>query len=98
MSATEQQQAGNTPLWRKLADPISYVLGWVLLDSQVGIIRHAPDHPSETAMWIAALLIGVPGVLQVLMWRFGQGGSSTPAGLSSPPPVPVDSSSPPSPS
>jgi hypothetical protein len=99
VSTTQQeQQSGGTPRWRKFADPISYIMGWVLLDSQVGIVRHAPANPNETAMWIAALLIGVPGVLQVIMWRFGQSGGSTPAASSSPGPAPEGSPSPPSPS
>ncbi len=66
-------------------DVVSYCLGWALMDSQVGIFRAPPAHPSETAMWIAALLIGVPGIAQVIALRFGTApGGSPPAVAGSP--------------
>ena len=76
-------------------DVLSYVGGWLLMDSQAGVFTTPPSHPNETVMWIAALLIGVPGVAQVIALRFGgtapvgsppaSGGS--PASPSSPPSV-----------
>lgn len=67
-------------------DVVSYVLGWLMMDSQAGILSAPPVHPNETAMWIAALLIGVPGVAQVIALRFGGTGSTQPqsAGALSP--------------
>jgi len=71
-------------------DVASYVLGWALMDSQAGIFTDPPPHPNETLMWIAALLIGVPGVAQVIALRFGGGASalSRPVGQDSSPSLP----------
>jgi hypothetical protein len=65
-------------------DVVSYALGWWLMDSQAGMFTDPPAHPNETLMWIAALLIGVPGVAQVIALRFGGTGSMPPPSAAQP--------------
>lgn len=55
-----------------MLDVASYPLGWWLMDSQTGMFGGtAPPNPNETVIWVAALLIGVPGIQQLLMLKFG---------------------------
>jgi hypothetical protein len=51
----------------------SYLIGVALMFKQAGIIFTPPAAPNETMIWIAALLIGVPGVAQIITLRFGTG-------------------------
>jgi len=76
---------GNTgrPGWITLArDITSYVGGWLLIFRQAGILFDPPAQPNDTVIWIGALLIGVPGVAQILAWRFGGGSTTAPVGSS----------------
>lgn len=45
---------------------------------QSGIIFEPPAQANETLIWIAALLIGVPGIAQIVTLRFGTGSQPLP--------------------
>jgi len=76
-----------------LRDTSAYVGGWLLMLKEAGILFDPPPQANETLIWVAALLIGVPGVAQVIAWRFGTGGvPSSPPPPESPPPLPSTSS------
>lgn len=77
--------------WVVTRDVTSYLGGWALMLKQAGIFFVPPPQPNETLIWVSALLIGVPGVIQVIGWRFGTGG-----GGSAPAPPALPSSLPPS--
>lgn len=58
---------------RVLLDTASWLGGWVLIFKQAGIIFAPPPQVNETLIWLAAAMIGVPGVAQILLARFGSG-------------------------
>lgn len=82
---------GTPGRWTIIRDVGTYLGGWVLLAKQAGILLDPPSAPSETLIWAAAVMIGGPGIVQLLTWRFGTGGS-----LSQPESPPSPSSSTPS--
>lgn len=57
----------------------------MIILKQAGILFPAPAQVNETLIWLAAALIGVPGLTQLLALRFG---GSTPTGGSLPGPPP----------
>lgn len=75
-----------------LRDVTSYIGGWLLIFKQAGILFAPPAQTNETLIWVAGLLIGVPGLAQLIAWKTGGG---TPAGTAGPPALPA---SPPPPS
>lgn len=72
-----------------LRDVVAWVIAGTILLKQAGILFDPPSQVSETLVWVAAGLIGGPGMLQVLQARFGQ---STSTDGSSSPPLPRESS------
>lgn len=76
-------------LRRILLDTLSWGGGWVIILKQAGILFVPPPQVNETLIWMAAALIGVPGLTQLLALRFG---GSTPTAGSPPGPVPPVSS------
>lgn len=56
-----------------LLDTASWLGGWVLIFKQAGIIFDPPSQVNETLVWLAAAMIGVPGVAQILLAKFGSG-------------------------
>lgn len=76
------------PGWTTLLRDIgSYLIGVAIMFKQAGIIFTPPPQANQTLIWIAALLIGVPGVAQIIALRFGTGSQPLP------PPSPDSSSS-----
>jgi hypothetical protein len=69
------------------------VLGWAIIFKQAGILFVPPAQVSESLIWMAAALIGVPGLAQLAALRFG-GSAPTPG---SPGPAPLPESPPSSP-
>jgi len=59
-------------------DVASWVGGWLIIFRQAGIIFDPPAQANETLIWVGAVLVGVPGALQILVGRFG-GDTSTDA-------------------
>ena len=77
--------------WTVLRDVGSWVGGWLLIFKQAGILFAPPGQVNETLVWMAAALIGVPGVMQLWLARSG---ADTSTGVSpSPPPSPESSPS-----
>jgi hypothetical protein len=77
--------------WTILRDAGSWIGGWLIIFKQAGILFDPPPQTNETLVWMAAVLIGVPGVAQLWLARYGQ---STPtAGSSLSPPSPESSPS-----
>lgn len=76
-----------------LRDAATWVGGWMIIFKQAGLFFDPPPQVNETLVWMAAALIGVPGVVQIWQARSG-GGTST---GESPPPSPSPASSPSSP-
>lgn len=74
---------------RVLLDTASWLGGWIIIFKQAGILFVPPAQVNETLVWLAAAMIGVPGVAQILLARFGGG---TGMGESPPPPPPPASS------
>jgi hypothetical protein len=69
--------------WTVVRDVGTYLGGWALIFKQAGIVFDPPSLPSETMIWAAAAMIGGPGIVQLITWRFGTGGS--PSGSEPPP-------------
>jgi len=69
--------------WTVLRDAGSWIGGWLLIFKQAGIIFDPPAQVNETLIWMAAALIGVPGVFQLWLARSG---AATSTGASPPPP------------
>lgn len=67
-----------------LRDVAAWVIAALILLKQAGIFLPPPSQVSETLVWVAAGLIGGPGMLHVLQARFGQS-TSTDAPSPSPP-------------
>lgn len=74
-----------------LRDAGSWVLGWVIIFKQAGILFDPPSQTSETLIWVAAALIGVPGVAQ--LWQARSGVATSMDGSVQPPPSPESASS-----
>jgi hypothetical protein len=74
-------------LRRILLDTLSWGGGWVIILKQAGILFVPPPQVNETLIWLAAALIGVPGLTQILALRFG--GSTPTAGSPPVPPPPA---------
>ena len=92
MSAQQQQPP---PGWfTVLRDVVALTFPWVLIFKQAGIGFAPPQEVSEPILWLAGAMLSVPGVGQILAFKFG-GGTGT---AGSPPPdhSPVLPYSPPS--
>lgn len=70
MSAQQQERPR---WWRVLIDVASFTLPWVVIFKQAGIMFDPPAQVSEALLWLAGAMLGVPGVSQVLVSRFGNG-------------------------
>jgi len=77
--------------WTVLRDAGSWIGGWLLIFKQAGILFAPPSQVNETIIWMAAALIGVPGVMQLWLARSG---ADTSTGVS--PSLPPSSESAPS--
>jgi CDP-diglyceride synthetase len=72
----------------------TYVLGWVIIFDQAGIVFAPPPQPNESLIWGAFALIaewGVSGAASVIGARFGRGSGSSPVPEVSPSPPPSSS-------
>lgn len=81
MSAQQRQSPPGWP--RVLVDLASFTLPWVLIFKQAGIGFAPPAEVSEPILWLAGAMLGIPGVSQILAFRFGGGtgtGESPPPG------------------
>jgi hypothetical protein len=65
-----------------LRDVVALTFPWVLIFKQAGIGFTPPQEVSEPILWLAGSMLSVPGVAQILAFRFG-GGTGT---AGSPPP------------
>lgn len=73
MSAQRQ----SAPGWpRVLIDLLAFTLPWVVIFKQAGIGFAPPAEVSEPLLWLAGAMLGVPGVGQILAFKFG-GGTGT---------------------
>ena len=72
-----------------IRDVVSLTLPWVLIFKQAGIGFAPPAEVSEPILWLAGAMLGVPGVAQILAFKFG-GGTGTAAS----PQLPASSVSP----
>jgi hypothetical protein len=76
VSAPQQPQS---PGWFVLTrDIVSLTLPWALIFKQAGIFFAPPATVSEPILWLAAAILGVPGVAQILALRFGGGTAPSP--------------------
>ena len=76
-----------------LRDVAAWMIAGMILLKQAGILFDPPSQVSDTLVWVAAGLIGGPGMLQVLQARFGRN-TSTDERSPSPPPRESSPSSP----
>jgi len=65
-----------------LRDVVALTFPWVLIFKQAGIGFAPPQEVSEPILWLAGSMLSVPGVAQILSFKFG-GGTGT---ANSPPP------------
>lgn len=56
-----------------LRDFTAFTFPWVLIFKQAGIMFPPPQEVSEPILWLAGAMLGVPGVAQILAFRFGGG-------------------------
>ncbi len=63
----------------------------MIIFKQAGILFPPPAEVNETLVWMAAALIGVPGVAQ--LWQARSGAGTSTAESSPQPPLPESSSS-----
>lgn len=80
------QQQGRPQWWRVLTDLVALTFPWVLIFKQAGIGFAPPAEVSEPILWLAGLMLGVPGVGQIVALRFGGTGTE---GSQQPGPSPV---------
>lgn len=76
-----------------LRDAATWLGGWLIIFKQAGLFFAPPTQVNETLVWMAAALIGVPGVAQLWLARSGAGTSTGGSGSSPPAPAPLPSSS-----
>jgi len=81
--------------WTFLRDATSYFGGWALILKQAGIIFDPPAQASLPLVVTGGLLIGVPGLLQIVLWWVGNraGISGPPSGPALPPSPSLDTPS-----
>lgn len=70
--------------WEVAKDLGSYIGGWILLFKQAGIFFAPPAQISEIWITIGVVAIGIPGLSQLWLARFGKG-TSTDVQLPQPP-------------
>lgn len=80
-----QRQPG--PGWQRvIIDLAAFTLPWIVIFKQAGIGFTPPAEVSEPLLWLAGAMLGVPGVSQILAFKFGGGigtGESLPPSASS---------------
>lgn len=59
-----------------LKDLGTYVGGWIIIFKQAGIFFDPPPQVSDLQVGIAVIMIGVPGLSQLYLARFGKGMST----------------------
>lgn len=73
--------AQRPPGWITVVrDLLSLGCAWAIVFKEAGIIFDPPAQLSEPLLWLAGAMIGVPGVGQILAFRFGGGGGGTGTG------------------
>lgn len=81
MTAPQQAPPGWFVILR---DVVALTFPWVLIFKQAGIGFTPPQDVSEPILWLAGSMLSVPGVAQILSFKFGGG-----TGMAvSPPPDP----------
>lgn len=80
--------------WRVLLDFLAFTLPWVVIFKQAGIGFTPPAEVNEPILWLMGAMLGVPGVSQILAFKYG-GGTGT---AGSPPEAPSPPSPPSAPS
>jgi len=73
-----------------LRDTVAWIGGWLIMFRQAGVFFDPPSQPNDTALYVAGVLIGAPGLLQ--LWQARSGGPASTAG--SQPEAPPEESSP----
>ena len=68
-------------------DVVSYVGGWLLIFKQAGVLFTPPDQVSPLLVILSALLIGVPGLVQLITLFVTGTSTGTGTRPSSPPSV-----------
>lgn len=68
--STQQRGPGWVTVLRDLT---AFTLPWVLIFKQAGIGFSPPSEVSEPILWLAGAMLGVPGVAQILAFKFGSG-------------------------
>lgn len=86
MSSRRQRPPGWATVVR---DTASLICAWLIVFKQAGIIFAPPAQLSEPLLWLAGAMIGVPGVGQILAYRYGGGGGTGMGGSPSEPQLPV---------
>lgn len=59
-----------------LKDLGTYVGGWIIIFKQAGIFFDPPAQVSDLQIGIAIIMIGVPGLSQLYLAKFGKGTST----------------------
>lgn len=59
-----------------LKDLGTYVGGWIIIFKQAGIFFDPPAQVSDLQVGIAIIMIGVPGLSQLYLAKFGKGTST----------------------
>lgn len=59
-----------------LKDLGTYIGGWIIIFKQAGIFFDPPPQVSDLQVGIAVIMIGVPGLSQLYLARFGRGTST----------------------
>jgi len=91
--SSQRARPGRTTVLR---DGASWIFGWLLIFKQAGILFPAPDTVSLPLVVMGGLIIGVPGLAQLVLWGLqiwaGQAGTAGPLSpgpsLGSPSPSP----------
>jgi len=74
-----------------LRDTVAWVGGWLIMFRQAGVFFDPPPHPNDTALYVAGILIGAPGLLQ--LWQARSGGAASTAASLPEAPLPASSES-----
>lgn len=70
---SERRHQSGPAWWRVLLDILAFTFPWVVIFKQAGIGFTPPAEVNEPILWLMGAMLGVPGVSQILAFKYGGG-------------------------